>query len=212
MQRLLDGHRQFRAEIFPRQRELLSQLAGGQSPKFLFIICSDSRVQPADFLAADPGDLFIDRSLGNIVPDPGGRETEATAIVEYAVVGLGVEHIVVCGHAQCGAMKALLDPASLEAMPIVAAWLANAQETLAAVERKYGHLEGEALLDATIHENVLVQLERLRRQPCVAPRLAAETLQLHGWVYNFAEGSVTAHDPRTGRFVPMEEAYGPLTS
>lgn len=207
MQKLVDGHRLFRSHVFPQKQAFYRDLATGQSPRTVFITCSDSRVQEAEFVSAGPGDLFIDRSLGNIVPDPGGPETEATAVIEYAVVALGVEHVVVCGHSNCGAMRALLDPDSLKELPIVAAWLKNAGPTLENVRARHGHLEGKALLDATIRENVLVQLDRVRRQPCVIPRLAEGRLTLHGWVYEFETGEVHAHDPRTGRFLPLDEAY-----
>lgn len=207
MRKLIDGHRRFLDEVFPRQRELLASLAAGQSPQCLFITCSDSRVQPSVFTGADPGVLFMDRNLGNIVPSPGGKETETTAIVEYAVAELGVNHVVICGHSKCGAMKALLKPSSLASLPAVASWLDNVGATREAVKAKFGHLEGDALLDATIRENVLVQLEHLKRQPCVAPRLADGRLQVHGWIYEFEQGRVIAHDPRADRFVPLAEAY-----
>ncbi len=210
MNSLIHGYIRFRSHALPQRRKLYKKLAEGQTPSYLFIACSDSRVSPHDFTSAGPGDLFMDRSLGNIVPAPGGHETEATAVVEYAVKALGVSHIIVCGHSQCGAMKALLDPGSLKDLPTVAAWLENAGDARAAVERKYGPLEGEALLEATIRENVLVQLDHLRRQPCVAPRLADGTLQIHGWVFEFEHGQVVAHDPRVDRFVPLIEAYAGL--
>lgn len=212
MRKLIDGHRLFLSHVFPQKQAFFRELAEGQKPNSLFIICSDSRVQPTEFLSASSGEIFADRSLGNIVPEPGGKETEATAVVEYAVKALGVEHIVVCGHSNCGAMKALLDPASLKAMPIVAKWLENARPTIEAVERKFGHLEGQELLNATIRENVLIQLEHLRRQLSVAPLLASGQIQVHGWVYELETGRVVAHDPRSDRFVPLEEAYAPLSA
>ena len=128
-------------------------------------------------------------------------------MVEYAVTALNVKHIIVCGHTQCGAIKAMLDPDSLRDMPNVAAWLASAGDARAAVARKYGALEGDELLDATIRENVLVQLDHLRLQPSVAPRLADGRLKVHGWVFEFEHGRVVAHDPRVDRFVPLIEAY-----
>lgn len=207
MRKLIDGHRRFLDEVFPRQRELLASLAGGQKPRFLFITCADSRVQPSEFLGTDPGDLFMGRSLGNIVPNPGGKETEAIAVIEYAVVELGVKHVIICGHSKCGAMKALLHPDAVRQMPSVASWLDNVGSTRKAVAEKYGHLQGDDLLEATIRENVLVQLKHLRRQPCVAERLADGRLQVHGWVFEFEQGRVVAHDPRVDRFVPLAEAY-----
>ncbi len=207
MHSLIHGYIRFRSHGFPLKRRLFEKLAEGQTPQYLFITCCDSRVTPNDFTGAGPGDMFQERSLGNVVPAHGGRETEATAVIEYAVMALNVKHIIVCGHSQCGAIKAMLDPASLEGMPNVAAWLASAGDALAAVARKYGDLQGDELLDATIRENVLVQLDHVRNQPCVAPRLAAKTLQVHGWVFEFEQGRVIAHDPRVDRFVPLIDAY-----
>lgn len=207
MQKLIDGHRMFRTLVFPQKEAFYRGLASGQNPGALFITCSDSRVQPTEFVSADPGDLFSDRSLGNIVPDVGSQETEATAVIEYAVLALRIEHIVVCGHSNCGAITALLDPSSLANMPTVASWLSNVGPTLENVQRKHGVLTGKDLLEATIRENVLVQLEHVRRQPCVASRLDDGRVKLHGWVYEFETGMVFAHDPRLDRFVPLEEAY-----
>lgn len=207
MQKLIDGHRMFRSLVYPQKEAFYRELAAGQKPSALFITCSDSRVQPTEFITAGPGDLFSDRSLGNIVPAPGGPETEATAVIEYAVVALGVEHIIVCGHSNCGAMKALLDPDSLKELPTVASWLKNAGPTLENVRRKHGRLKGNALLEAVTRENVMVQVEHVRRQPCVAPRLADGRLKVHGWVYEFETGQVVAHDPRSDQFLPLEEAY-----
>jgi len=129
------------------------------------------------------------------VPGGEGSETEAQAVVDYAVLALEVSNIIVRGHSDRGAMKALLDPGSLQGLPTVATWLANAGPTLANVCRKHGHLEGKELLDATIRENVLVQLDHLRPLPDLAPRLADGRVTLHGWVHEFETGEVLAHDP-----------------
>ncbi len=207
MQRLLDGYRRFHSHIFPQKRRLYAKLHEGQNPEFMIITCSDSRVQPLEFTCMDAGDVFMDRSIGNIVPPPGRGEHEAEAVVEYAVVALGVKHIIICGHSQCGAMKALLDPGSTQGMPAVTAWLKNAESTLTAVEKKYGHLEGQALLDAATRENVLVQLENLNKIPCVSERLAAGKLSLHGWVFELEHGQLDAYDPGIDRFIAMPHAY-----
>jgi carbonic anhydrase len=207
MHSLIYGYIRFRSHAYPQKRKLYSKLAKGQSPQYLFVTCCDSRVAPHDFTSAGPGELFVERSLGNVVPAHGGRETGATATVEYAVEALNVRHIIICGHSQCGAMKAILDPDSLKGMPNVRAWLASAGDARAAVARKYGPLEGEELLDATIKENVLVQLDHVREHPSVAPRLADDRISVHGWVFEFEHGRVLAHDPRVDRFVPLIEAY-----
>ncbi len=207
MQQLIDGYQIFRSTVFPQKQTLYRQLAGGQSPSTLFITCSDSRVQPNEFISAGPGELFWERSVGNIIPEGESPETEARAVIEYAVVALGVSDIVVCGHSDCGAMKALLNPASLAALPSVKAWLDNAGPVLENVRRKHGPLQGLPLLDATIRENVLVQLDHLRTIPFLGPRLADGRVKLHGWVYDLGLALVFAHDPRVDQFLPLREAY-----
>jgi carbonic anhydrase len=207
MRYLVDGHRWFRNRVFPAKRGLYSSLAKGQRPRYLFIACSDSRVQPHEFTQTEAGDIFMDRSIGNLVPPPGRGEFEALAVIEYAVVALGVSHIVVCGHTDCGAIKALLDPKSLRKMPTVRSWLANARETRKVIRTKCRDLQGEDLLNAAIRENVLVQLDHLRAFPCVASRLIGGRLQIHGWVYDFKRGEATAYDPEAGKFLPLETAY-----
>ncbi len=207
MKTLLDGYRRFHSHVFPQKRRLYASLAEGQSPRFLFITCADSRVDPHEFTGTSAGDMFMERSVGNLIPEPGRGEHEAGAAIEYAVVALRVEHIILCGHSGCGAMKALLDPESTRAMPTVSAWLKGAAPTLASVRKKYGNLTGQALLDATIRENVLVQLGHLRHLPSVAPRIADGSLQLHGWVLEIEHGQVDAYNAEIDRFVALPQAY-----
>jgi carbonic anhydrase len=209
MHKLVEGYIRFRSTVFPRKFAHYDRLGAGRNPDHLLITCSDSRVLPHEFTDATEGDLFEERSLGNIVPTPESGEIEALAVVEYAVVMLQVRHLVVCGHTDCGAMKGLLDPDLIREMPTVAAWLANAQETLEVVRRKHPHLQGDELLDAAVHENVLVQLNRLRRLPFVHKRLASGALYLHGWVFEIEKGRVVEYDPRVGQYVPLPEAYRP---
>jgi carbonic anhydrase len=173
----------------------------------MFLTCADSRVDPLDFTGTNAGDMFMERSLGNIISEPGSEGTESTSSIEYAVVALGVEHVIVCGHSQCGAMKALLDPDLLAGLPTVSTWLAGAAKTHEIVARKYPHLSGDELLSATVQENVLVQLDHVRRQPSVGPRVLDGRLQIHGWVFEIEHGRVIAYDPRADAFVPLTQAY-----
>ena len=209
MQKLIQGIHQFQAEIFRAKSGLFRSLAHGQSPECLFVTCSDSRIVPDLLTQTDPGDLFVLRNIGNIIPPHGWGESGAESAVEYAVAALKVKHIIVCGHSHCGAMKGLLHPEALGAMPTVAAWLVHAQRTRQIVEQKYRHLQGEALLDAAIQENVLVQLEHLRELPSVKPRLEQDLVQVHGWVYKIETGEVLAYLPEAEQFVPFPEAYAP---
>ncbi len=207
IQRLVEGIHQFQKEIFEPGAEFFRGLAHGQRPEALFITCADSRVNPNLVTQTAPGELFLVRNVGNLVPAWGIASAEAAAI-EFAVEELGVADIIVCGHTHCGAMKALLAPEAEDGLPALRAWLRHADPTLAIMQRSYGHLQGEDLWRATIKENVLVQLEQLKGHPVVEAGLRAGRLHLHGWVYHLENGGVTAFDPGSGQFQPIA-APGP---
>ena len=205
MQKLVAGIHQFQQDSFRPMQGMFEQLARGQSPETLFITCSDSRIVPNLLTQTDPGDLFILRNAGNIVPPHGASGGGEGATIEFAVAGLGVRDIIVCGHSHCGAMKGLLHPEQLTTLPAMAAWLSHAETTARIVRDNYQHLEGDKLLTACTEENVLVQLEHLRTLPAVASRLVKGDLHLHGWVYKIETGEVFAYEPTTGQFVPLAE-------
>lgn len=203
MQKLIQGLHQFQAHVFSSQRELFERLAHGQQPEALFITCSDSRINPNLLTQTGPGELFILRNAGNIIPPHGAANGGEGATVEFAVAALGVKDIIVCGHSHCGAVKGLLNPEGLTEMPAVASWLSHAEATRRIVKENYAHLTGDARLTAAIEENVLVQIENLRTHPAVASRLARGEVKLHGWVYNFERGEVFAYDPEMGQFLAL---------
>jgi len=155
MQKLIQGLRKFQDDVFPAKRELFERLAKGQQPSTLFITCADSRVMPDLFTQAEPGELFAIRNAGNIVPPFGRQPGGVTATIEFAVVALGVRHIIVCGHTDCGAMKGLLHPESLAAMPTVASWLMQADATRRIVLENYETNDEAQLVDAMIREKKL---------------------------------------------------------
>src|SRR5262249_11799058 len=161
MERLIQGIHQFQKEHFRSLHGLFQQLARGQNPETLFITCSDSRIDPCLLTQSRPGDLFILRNAGNIVPPHGTPVNGEAATVEYAVAVLGVKDVIVCGHAQCGAMKALLSPEGLRDLPALAAWLRYAEATRRVIQASYGHLSGEHLLSAAVEENLLTHLTNL---------------------------------------------------
>jgi carbonic anhydrase len=206
MQKLVKGIHDFQKNIFQSQQQLFERLAVAQTPDALVITCSDSRVVPNLITQTDPGDLFLIRNAGNIVP-PYGAATMGgeAATIEYAIDALGIKDVIVCGHSRCGAMKGLLEPESLRELPVVSTWLQNAEGTRRIMKRCYEHLEGDALLTATVEENVLVQLENLRTHPSVQAGLAKGQLSLHGWVYKLETGRVFAYDPEQGQFLPIEQ-------
>lgn len=206
MQKLVQGIHHFQANIFSSQRELFERLATGQAPDALFITCSDSRINPNLITQTDPGELFILRNAGNIVPPHGAANGGEGATVEFALVGLGIKDIIICGHSGCGAAQALLAPDELRhSMPAMRAWLKHAEATRWIVQEKYGTLSGTELLNVAIQENVLVQLENLRSHPAVAARLARGQLKLHGWMYKIDTGRVFAYDPERGQFMPLTQ-------
>lgn len=203
MQKLVKGIHSFRNGYFASHRQLFEQLATvGQNPETLFITCSDSRVVPNLITNAPPGELFIVRNIGNVVPRtdlPGGT----AAAIQYAVEVLNVENIILCGHTQCGAMQAILNPQRIEKLTYVKRWLEPTASVRRVIEERYAHLSPEDRLTAAVQENVLTQLENLREYPFVAERLEAGTLHLSGWVFNLAHGEVFNYDPALGEFVSL---------
>jgi carbonic anhydrase len=208
MQKLVEGIHHFQNSIFRKQRELFERLALGQSPETLFITCSDSRINPNLLTQTDPGDLFILRNAGNIIPPYGAVLGGEAATIEYAVSVVGVKDVIVCGHSLCGAMTALLEPGNVAHLPAIAAWLNHAEATKRIMQENYTHLDGSKLVTATVEENVLVQLENLRTHPCVAAGLSRGSLKLHGWVYKIETGQVFAFDPDSQQYCPLESLFG----
>lgn len=203
MQKLIEGLHAFQSQHFSNHKELFERLADGQHPQTLFLTCSDSRVNPNLITQTEPGELFIVRNAGNIVPPHGAGQSGEQASIEYAVCALGVRDIVLCGHSHCGAVGGLLKPEALREMPAVEAWLRHADATRRIVREKYAERTGAALLTTAVEENVLVQLENLRTHPAVAAALACGKLKLHGWVYKFETGQVFAYETQSGQFLPL---------
>ncbi|MFA7338463.1 MAG: carbonic anhydrase [Candidatus Obscuribacterales bacterium] len=205
MLKLIKGLHHFQSEVFLSQKDLFERLAKGQNPDALFITCADSRINPNLITQTNPGDLFILRNAGNIIPPYGAANGGEGATIEFAVSALGVKDIIVCGHSHCGAMRGLLHPESLKDMPTVAAWLGHAESTRRTVSENYKDLNEEQLLNITMQENVLAQLENLRTHPAVAARLAGGHLNLHGWSYKIETGEVFSYQLDEGQFLRLTE-------
>jgi carbonic anhydrase len=203
MRRLVRGVHKFQREVVGKQAEFYADLAKGQRPHTLFITCSDSRISPNLLTQTKPGEIFILRNAGNIIPPHSANIGGEAATIEYAVGVLGVTDIVVCGHSHCGAMTGLMDPASMADLPAMRTWLGHAEATRRILTENYAELTGEELLSVAIQENVLVQLENLRTVPVVAARLASGRLHLHGWVYKIETGEVYAYDPAEAQFMAL---------
>ncbi|MCA9248120.1 MAG: carbonic anhydrase [Planctomycetales bacterium] len=207
MQKLVEGIHHFQQDIFSKKQQLFENLADGQQPLALFITCSDSRINPNLLTQTEPGELFILRNAGNIIPPYGAVDGGEAATIEYAVSALGVKDIIICGHSRCGAMGGLLDETQTREMPAVRSWLSHAESTRRIIGANYQHMtDPNARLTATVEENVLVQLEHLRTHPAVSVALARREVNLHGWVYKFETGQVFGYDPTSGQFLPVEAA------
>ncbi len=209
MRKLIMGIVDFRERLLPQYAKRFEELARGQSPDTLFITCSDSRVVPDLLVSTDPGDLFVMRNVGNLVP-PATVEGASTgdlserSAIEYSVLVLQVRNIVVCGHSECGAMKAALARKPMAETPNLAKWL---HHSTAAIFR----LEQEGPLDPRLkpHDqlsqlNVLVQLEHLASYPLVRQRIADGTLHLGGWWFDIAKGEMFAYERGTRTFAPID--------
>ena len=205
MQKLEAGIHQFQANYFAPNRRLFEQLAErGQRPETLFMTCSDSRVVPNLITTAAPGELFIVRNVGNIVPSVDrGFVGGVSAAIEYAVEVLEVSDVIVCGHTNCGAIEAILRPERVRHLPFVSRWLEQSASIPTLIEERYGHLEGEQRLTAAVQENVLAQLENLRTFKFVARRLESGSLKMSGWVFKIATGEVFDYDPVSGQFLQL---------
>jgi carbonic anhydrase len=205
VQKLEAGIHHFQANYFASHRGLFEQLAEtGQRPETLFITCCDSRVVPHLITSAAPGDLFIVRNVGNIVPSVArGVLGGVSAAIEYAVEVLEVGHVIVCGHTNCGAIDAILHPERVAHLPFVTRWLGESSSIPGLIAERYGYLEGEERMTAAVQENVLVQLENLRSFQFVAHRLDAGTLKMSGWVFKIATGEVFDYHPVSGQFLRL---------
>jgi carbonic anhydrase len=197
--------RRFRKEFYPKyEATYLQAVSEPQTPEALFITCADSRVDPETITSSLTGDLFVTRNVGNLVPAYGEMMGGVSAVIEYAVTALKVKHVVVCGHSDCGAMKGLLNPESLTAMPTVKSWLKNAHAALSVAESLADPDEKPGtLLRRLTEENVLLQMQHLRTHPSVAGAMAREELTISGWVYEIGTGEVRISEDGGREFRPV---------
>jgi carbonic anhydrase len=210
LKELKTGIRRFRTEIYPlNEATYLKAVSEPQRPHALFVTCADSRIDPEMITQSGPGDLFVTRNVGNLVPAYGEMMGGVSAVIEYAVMALKVQHVVVCGHSDCGAMKGLLNPESLEKMPTVRSWLKNAHAALSVANSlaANGETPGELMRRLT-EENVLLQMQHLRTHPSVAGAMAREELTISGWVYDIGKGEVRISEDGGRVFRPVTTEGG----
>jgi carbonic anhydrase len=208
LEQLKQGVRRFQAEVYPAQAEIFVQAASErQRPHTLFITCADSRIDPVAITSAAPGDVFVTRNVGNMVPPYGEMLGGVSAVIEFAVSGLEVRHVVVCGHTQCGAMSALLAPESVAGMPTVRSWLTNAHAALSVAKslQDRGVQDGLAVqpIDVLTEQNVLLQMQHLKTHPSVAGAMAQGKLTISGWVYNIGTGEIEIAEDGARTFTPI---------
>lgn len=194
---LLPGLRKFSEKIFPKQQSLFETLSEGQKPHSLMITCSDSRIDPNLVTQTNPGEIFVVRNAGNIIPPFGKSLGGEAATIELAIEALGVSNIIICGHSQCGAMSALHNPKSLDKLPTLKSWLKFAGETQKFFERKKEAYTIENLAE----KNVLVQADNLKTHPSVINALKEGRVHIFAWVYHFETGSITIYDPEKKAYV-----------
>jgi len=205
MQKLLQGYQKFKQDVFPTREKLFQSLESGQKPSTLFLTCSDSRIVPDMILQSEPGELFISRNAGNIVPPYGEVNGGVTATIEYAVLALGVQNLVVCGHSDCGAMKAVLSGKQHAQMPTVDKWLRHSASAMHMVPEADDSIASpKERLRTLTRANVLTQLQHLQTHPSVAYATSRGQLHLFGWVYEIHTGSVESYDSASGRFLPLQ--------
>ncbi len=207
MQNLVKGVHHFQNQLFEQHRELFEQLSDGQAPSTLFITCSDSRIVPNLFTQTGPGELFTLRNAGNIVPPYGASNGGESPTIEYAISVLGIQHVVVCGHSGCGAIKALLNPESVAHMPAIVNWLNQAEATRRIVNENYPELTGADRIDIAIKENVLVQIENLETHPAIRAGLGRGKMKLHAWVYSLETAEVLAFSDEAQAFLPLSDSH-----
>ncbi|MDW5267807.1 MULTISPECIES: carbonic anhydrase [Acidobacteriaceae] len=208
LEQLKAGVRRFQATVYPEQAEMYRKAVSvPQEPHTLFVACADSRIEPETITQTKPGEMFVLRNIGNLIPAYGEMMGGVSAVVEYAVSLLKVKHVVVCGHADCGAMKGLLNPDSVTTMPAVKNWLKNAATAMSVAEALGARDEApETLMRSVTEQNVLLQIQHLRTHPSVAAAIAREELTISGWVYEIGTGQVRISEDGAKSFVPVSGA------
>lgn len=205
LEQLKDGVRRFQRDVYPEKREQYEKAATTQQqPHTLMITCADSRIDVETVTSSEPGQLFITRNVGNMVPPYGEMVGGVSAVIEYAVDALKVKHVAIMGHTDCGAMKGLLNPDSTKKLPTVENWLRNGAAALRVAET-IDERRGAELLPTVTEQNVLLQLQHLRTHPSVAAGIARGEVTASAWIYDIGHGEVRIYDEAQNKFVRVSE-------
>lgn len=205
MKKLIEGIVEFRKQLTPEKKALYRKLTEGQSPDALFIACCDSRVVPNAFASTDPGKLFVLRNIGNLVPPFSSNEDHsAAAAIEYAVKYLHVDDIVVCGHSECGAMKAICDNLKDPTSKNLMSWLEHGEAST--LNKHADKIDASLSKENQLsQENVLEQLNHLRSYPYVEELISAGKLRLHAWWFDIANADVYCFEESHNKYVLIDE-------
>ena len=206
--KIATGVAKFQTEVYPAQRKFFKELKDHQEPIAMFFTCADSRIDTAMLLQTRPGEIFTERTPGNIVPRYSDHVGGITASVEFAILALHVPLIIVCGHTDCGVVKALAETERANGMPALQSWMRHSSASQERLLREHPGVSGEEKLRLLTEYNVLTQLENLRTHPAVASRLSSGELQVQGWIYDIASGEVSVADAESGRFETLDVTSG----
>jgi carbonic anhydrase len=207
MKKLIQGIVEFRKSLTEESRDLFAKLALGQKPDTLFIACSDSRVVPNLFASTNPGDLFVLRNIGNLIPplSTDMQDNSAQAVIEFSINTLKVSDIIICGHSECGAMQALIQGGENSSSPHLALWLKYGAESLEKVRRGYVIDPKLALHNQLSQVNVLQQMEHIASYPFIQERIAKKQLRIHGWWFDIAQADVYCYEKEFNQFLLINE-------
>ena len=210
--RIIQGLSQFQTNYFNTHQEFFQQLSQKQTPEVLFITCSDSRIDPNLLTQTKPGELFVIRNIGNMIPTHGTLNSSEGAGIEYAVAALNIKHIVVCGHYHCGSMQALLQLNKLnDEMPLVYDWLKHHGEPIRRLlKENHANCSEDELLKIAVEENILTQIENLETYPVIRSKMRAGLMSLHAWVYEIEKGEIKAYDSDCGKFCSLSSGAFPI--
>jgi carbonic anhydrase len=201
--KIIKGVAKFQSEVFPTQRHLFADLKNQQQPIAMFFTCADSRIVPNLLMQTGPGEIFTERTPGNIVPRYSDHVGGVTASVEYAIMVLRVPLLIVCGHSDCGVVKAMAESQAPAGMPALQSWMRHAAASQERLLREHPTASREEKIRWLTEYNVLTQLENLKTHPTVASHLSSGELDIRGWVYDIGDGTVQQADPITGEFTDL---------
>ena len=212
MKKLIQGIVDFRKNLTEESRALFAKLALGQKPDTLFIACSDSRVVPNLFASTNPGDLFVVRNIGNLIPPATcqDQDNSASAAIEFSIYSLGVSDIIICGHSECGAMEAFANGIDKLCCPHLEAWLKYGEESLCKVKKGLVVDPSLSQHNQISQVNVLQQMEHIKTYPFIQERLEKGELRVHGWWFDIAHADVYCYEPALNQFILIDEEEAAL--